>query len=255
MDNKLSHYPTTGPGAGCLYIPFAFPGVPSVGCAFSTAYGGSVSMSVCPEDTRQAPANRRRLLDALGLSRWAELKQVHGDGFVVDARETSPDQAAELEADGHCTREKGLALLIKTADCQPILFAAEDGSAVAALHAGWRGNAVNYPASGLKAFCAAYGLEPSRVLAVRGPSLGPAAAEFVNFAEEWPPHFVDWFDARRKTMDLWRLTKDQLISAGMRADRIFGLDLCTRSLPELFFSHRLRHSGRQASLIWIKEKA
>jgi YfiH family protein len=241
-----------GPDAGCLYIPFAFPGVPSVGCAFSTACAGSVSMTVCPEDTRQAPANRRRLLDALGLSRWAELKQVHGDGFVVDARETPPDQAAELEADGHCTREKGLALLIKTADCQPVLFAAEDGSAVAALHAGWRGNAVNYPASGLKAFCAAYGLEPSRVLAVRGPSLGPAAAEFVNFAEEWLPHFADWFDARQRTMDLWRLTKDQLVSAGMRADRIFGLDLCTRSLPELFFSHRLRHAGRQASLIWIK---
>jgi len=234
------------------YIPFAFPGVPSVGCAFSTVHAGSVSMSVCPEDTLQAPANRKRLLDALGLSRWAELRQTHGEGFVVDARQTPLDQAAELEADGHCTREKGLALLIKTADCQPLLFAAEDGAAIAALHVGWRGNAMNYPASGLRAFCSAYGLEPSQVLAVRGPSLGPAAAEFVNFDAEWPPRFAAWFDAQRKTMDLWRLTKDQLVTAGMRADRIFGLDLCTYSLPELFFSHRLGHVGRQASLIWIK---
>jgi len=209
-------------------------------------------MSVCPEDARQAPANRRRLLDALGLFRWAELKQVHGDGFVADACETPLEQSSELEADGHATREKGLALLLKTADCQPLLFAAEDGSAIAALHVGWRGNAMNYPASGLLAFCAAYGLEPSRVLAVRGPSLGPAAAEFVNFPGEWPPHFAAWFDAERLTVNLWRLTIDQLVSAGMRADRIFGLDLCTRSLPELFFSHRLRQTGRQASLIWIK---
>jgi len=209
-------------------------------------------MSVCPEDARQAPKSRRRLLDALGISRWAELKQVHGDDFVIDARETSPDQAAELEADGQGTKEKGLALLIKTADCQPLLFAAEDGSAVAALHVGWRGNAMNYPAVGLLAFCAAYGLEPSRVLAVRGPSLGPAAAEFVNFFEEWPPRFAAWFDEERRSMNLWRLTIDQLVSAGMRADRIFGLDLCTYSLPELFFSHRLGHTGRQASLVWIK---
>ena len=240
------------PGSSCLYIPFAFPGVSSVGCAFSTIHAGSVSMSVCPEDARQAPASRRRLLDALGISRWAELKQVHGDGFVIDARETSLDQTAALEADGQGTKEKGLALLIKTADCQPLLFAAEDGSAVAALHVGWRGNAMNYPASGLLAFCAAYGLEPSRVLAVRGPSLGPVAAEFVNFSEEWPPRFAAWFDAERRSMNLWRLTIDQLISAGMCAERIFGLDLCTYSLPELFFSHRLGHTGRQASLIWMK---
>ena len=247
MDSQaLSHY---YPG---LYIPFAFPGIPSVGCAFSTIHAGSVSMSVCPEDRRQAPANRRRLLDALGLCRWAELKQVHGDGFVPHAHETPLDQASELESDGQGTREKGLALVIKTADCQPILFAAEDGSAVAALHAGWRGNAMNYPASGLLAFCAAYGLEPSRILAVRGPSLGPAAAEFINFSEEWPPGFAAWFDTQRRTMDLWRLTIDQLVGAGMRADRIFGLDLCTHALPELFFSHRLGHTGRQASLIWIK---
>lgn len=239
------------PDAGGLFIPFAFPGVPGVGCAFSTAGAGSVSMTVTPEDTLRAPANRKRLLGALGLSRWAEVKQVHGDGFIVDAVETPLDLASEREADGHCTREKGLALLIKTADCQPVLFTAEDGAAVAAVHCGWRGNAMKYPAAGLKAFCAAYGLKPETVLAVRGPSLGPAAAEFMNFAEEWPPHFEPWFDAQRNTMDLWRLTRDQLIDAGMRPDRIFGLDLCTRSLPDLFFSYRLRHTGRQASLIWI----
>ena len=239
--------------SGCLYIPFVFPGVSSVGCAFSTVHAGNVSMSADPKDARQAPANRKRLLDALGLARWAELKQVHGDALVIPARETPLPQSSELEADGHATREKGLALVIKTADCQPLFFAAEDGSAIAALHVGWRGNAINYPASGLKAFCTAYGLEPSRVLAVRGPSLGPAAAEFVNFSKEWAPRFSAWYDARRRTMDLWRLTVDQLVGAGMRADRIFGLDLCTCSLPELFFSFRLGHSGRQASLIWIKE--
>ena len=256
MDGKIEaplHASAGSAEAGGLFIPFAFPGVPSVGCAFSTAHAGSVSMTVDAGDTAIAPANRQRLLALLGVSRWAELMQVHGDAFIVDAVPTPIDLPPERRADGHGTREKGLALLIKTADCQPILFAAADGSAVAALHAGWRGNAMNYPASGLERFCKAYGLEPSSVLAVRGPSLGPAAAEFVNFEREWPPQFRPWFDEQRRTMDLWRLTREQLVGAGMAPERIFGLDLCTRSLPEMFFSYRLGHTGRQAALIWIKE--
>ena len=274
------------PLSACGCIPFAFPGVPAVGCAFSTIHTGSVSLaavpdeSACPseklnrsagrasagqtasseghkgatlgEDGRKAARNRKNLLEAFGLARWVELKQVHGETLVPDPGPTPPELPSALEGDGSCTREKNLALVIKTADCQPILFTDSRGSAVAALHVGWRGNAANFPASGLLRFCETYGLPPAEVLAVRGPSLGPAAAEFVNFEREWPPHYRPWFDAAGKTVDLWALTRHQLVAAGMRSERIFSLDLCTRSLPGLFYSYRRGDGGRQASLIWIK---
>jgi YfiH family protein len=169
----------------------------------------------------------------------------------VDPAPTPSDQASTLQADAACTREKGLALLVKSADCQPILLTNREGTAIAALHAGWRGNAINLPATGLKRFCAAYGLHPSEVLAVRGPSLGPAAAEFVNFHQEWPPHFLPWFNGQKQTIDLWALTRHQLVSAGMAPEAVFSLDLCTYSLPDLFFSFRRGDAGRQMSLIWI----
>lgn len=245
----------TGASSSCLpqYIPFTFPGVPFVRCAFSCAPAGtfSVVLSVTVEAKAEAAATRKRVLGQLGLERWVELQQVHGDGLIIDPLPTPLEAGPELQGDGSCTREKGLALAIKTADCQPILLASKDGTAIAALHAGWRGNAMNFPASGLKRFCAAYGLHPSDVLAVRGPSLGPGAAEFVNFHKEWPAEFRPWFNEQRQTMDLWSLTRHQLAEAGIAPENIFSLDLCTHSLPGLLFSHRRGHSGRQVSLIWI----
>jgi YfiH family protein len=233
---------------GC--IPFVFPGLPEIGCVFGTALCGSIRLSAPGDDI--VAARREALLAAVGLAHWVELCQVHKDGFIVDARATRTEIPSALEADGSCTRERGLALLVKTADCQPLFFAAGDGSAVAALHVGWRGNAADYPAVGLLRFCEAYGLDPAEVLAVRGPSLGPGASEFVNFGKEWPATFALWFDAEKRTVDLWRLTREQLMRAGMRAGNIFSLDLCTRSLPGLFFSHRRGDEGRQGSLVWIR---
>ncbi len=235
------------------FIPFAFPGVPSVGCAFACAPAGTFSIGLAPDDKAkaEATATRKRVLGQLGLDRWVELQQVHRSDMIVDPAPTPLEAVSDIRSDGSCTRAKGVALAIKTADCQPILMTNREGTAIAALHAGWRGNAMNFSASGLKRFCTAYGLHPSDVLAVRGPSLGPGAAEFVNFHKEWPSEFRPWFNEERKTMDLWALTRHQLTEAGMAPENIFSLDLCTHSLPDLLFSHRRGHLGRQASLIWI----
>ena len=232
-------------------IPFVFPGVPGVRCLFGTALTGNLSLNTAPDEPARAAvrAARGRLLRASGLSEWSELYQVHGDA-CVEAAPTDPDVAATLEADGLYTDRAGLGLAIKTADCQPILLTCTGGTAVAALHVGWRGNVINLPATGVGAFCRAYGLMPSEVLAVRGPSLGPAEAEFVNFGQEWGPEFLPWFNAERMAVDLWSLTSHQLMEAGVPPQNIFSLDLCTKSLPELFFSYRRKDDGRQVSLIW-----
>ena len=66
------------------------------------------------------------------------------------------------------------------------------------------------------------------------------------------PDFANWFNARDKTMNLWRLTRDQLLEAGLPDEGIFGLDLCTASMPDSFFSYRRDGiCGRQANVIWI----
>jgi len=246
---------------GLSFLRFRFPGVPDVECAFQTRAGGASSgpyaqgnVSLMVGDAPQAAAaNRAALTGELGLEAVAELRQAHGDQLIFEPTAEAllrADTAPSVEGDGLAASRPGLGLLIKTADCQPLFFAHESGRAVAALHVGWRGNRVNFPASGLRAFCARYGCAPKEVLAVRGPSLGPAAAEFVNFAREWGDAYAPWFDARRRAMDLWRLTRSQLEEAGMAPERIFSLDLCTASLPQFFSYRRDKITGRQANLIW-----
>jgi len=254
-------------------LPFAFPGIPSVRCLFTTAHANNLSgVAETTVDGLHCVVRRKQFLcRAFGLRQWAELNQVHKDDFVgvplthapVGAAENSalkaedgsmaepPEFAPHASADGQHTAGRRVALVIKTADCQPILLAHRGGGAVAAIHAGWRGNAMNFPGTAVAAFCAEYGFSPQDVLAVRGPSLGPGAAEFVNFDREWPQEFAPWFDRRTQCVNLWELTKYQLQSAGLPSENIFSLDLCTHSLPGLFFSHRRKHTGRQAAIIWM----
>ncbi len=246
MDKMI---PPAGLGA---YLPFAFPGLPEIRCVFTTALAGNVSLEAgLPE--KDACANRKKIFHDLGLDCWTELKQVHGGKVYVDPAPTLPDLPSPFEGDGACTTEPGHAVFVKTADCQPILLAHNSGKYVCALHVGWRGNSINFPGTGVADFCAAYKLNPHDVLAVRGPSLGPGAAEFTDFAKDWGKNFSPWHNAKTKRMDLWSLARQQLLDAGLKAENIFALDFCTHSLPELFFSHRLGHAGRQASLIFIKK--
>lgn len=248
------------------FIFFVFPGVPRVRCAFQTrgraapatagnSYaGGNISLTV-GDDVSSVRAVRTALAPALGLAHLAELKQVHGDRIIFEPDEQcflQPFTPPAMEGDGLACSRPGLGLLISTADCQPLFLAHESGRAAAALHVGWRGNRMNFPAGGLRSFCAHYDCPPEEVLAVRGPSLSPAAAQFVHFESEWGAGYAPWFDDGRRCMDLWRLTRAQLEEAGMRPERIFSLDLCTASLENFFSYRRDARTGRQANVIWIE---
>jgi YfiH family protein len=247
------------------FLPFRFPGIPRVRCAFQTVSpssppprtprdGGNISLET-GDDPARGPANRNALIRQLGLEALAETRQVHGARILFEPDPAVPDQPPSLEADGMATTRPGLGLMIKTADCQPVFLAEPSGRFVAALHVGWRGNRQNFPGLAVAEFCARYRLRPEDLSAVRGPSLGPAEAEFVHFDDEWGPEFSPWFDPATHNMDLWSLTRHQLRQAGLRPGRIYSLDLCTMSLPDHFFSYRRdARCGRQGSVVWIEKE-
>ncbi len=252
---------------GITYIPFSFPDIgptlKHVRCLFQTRVGGQCSgtygggnMSFAtketPTNTRRAIlANRESLHGIVGYP-MSELSQIHGDVLVFEPDAITARDLPRHEADGHATCRSGFALMIKTADCQPILIAHKNASHIMALHVGWRGNRMCFIEKAIKQFCAQYALYPKDLLAVRGPSLG--VAEFVNFEKEWGDAFRPWFEEGTHMMDLWGLTRHQLASAGLLPQHIYGIDLCTATLNALFFSHRKEHlSGRQASVIWIEK--
>lgn len=255
------------------FIPFVFPGVKNVRCAFQTRTGGfsqnrdnmpfagdqgffaggNISFAV-GDHPEHVQANREDLRRTLGLDTLMDTKQVHG---VTTIFEPDPSTAAlhdepSVKADGMSTSRPGMGLMVKSADCQPILIAHESGRFVAGLHAGWQGNRQNYPGVAVGELCKYYQVEPRSLFAVRGPSLGPSAAEFIHFDTEWGPDFARWYAERERTVNLWMLAKDQLLAAGLLPERLFSLDLCTFSLGLFYSFRRNKITGRQGSVIWIQ---
>ena len=241
------------------YLDFRFPGLDNVRCVFTTRTGGhstgahsrgNMSLEV-GDDADAVRANREELRQTLNIRVWQELRQVHGQAVYMDMEDDFFD-GARVEGDGLGTNRPGHALVMKTADCQAILLADMDGRHVAALHCGWRGNAGNFPAAGVRKFCACYGVDPARVLVVRGPSLGPGKSEFVNFASEWEPMFKSYYNPATSSVDLWTLTRNQLMGTGIPARNIFSLDLCTASSQQFFSYRRDKVTGRQVGVIWME---
>lgn len=241
---------------------FQFPGIDNVKCLFSGRdkasghYAGNISFK-SRANQLSVLQNRRQLFamcQKMGMTAWSECQQVHGTHMLAEPKAADiashPDSLPQ--ADGMCCSSSGQGLLIKTADCQPVLLCDKKGSHIMALHIGWRGNRANFAQKAVLQFCARYNLKPEDLYAVRGPSLGPEHAEFVNFNAEWGENFQPWFNSHTKCMDLWQLTRDQLLNAGLRTSHVFDIPICTFSHSDDWFSwRREKHDGRQAALIWI----
>jgi len=238
----------------------------------------------CGDDPTAPLRNRTLLREGLALPsepRW--LRQVHGTDVVrfdaveamnaVGAAEAAKDAdrrtasrlpplpreaclAEEPEADAAVTSEAGVVLAILTADCLPVVLAADDGGEIAAAHAGWRG----LSAGVLEATVAAMRTPAERVQAWLGPAAGPQAYEI---GEEVRAAFVDR-DPRAAAafvptrpghwrIDLYALARQRLADAGLTAEAVHGGGLCTIADAARFYSYRRdARTGRMATLVWIE---
>jgi YfiH family protein len=213
-------------------------------------------------DAAPAVASNRALFAEALAARPVFLTQVHGLHAVQLAEETRDG----TQADGCVTTTPRVACTIMVADCLPVLFAATNGRAVAAAHAGWRGLAEGAGQNILEAVWTCFrglaGIEtPAQTLAWLGPCIGPEAFEVgpeVKAAfEECDPAAVALFKPHRDgkwLADLPGLARRRLQALGIT--RIYGNDgsreWCTVANPSKFFSHRRdRVSGRLAASVWL----
>lgn len=115
-----------------------------VDLAFTDRYGGvsaapydELNLAVNGADTIEAKAenHRRVLTDFAPGAAYADLYQVHGRE-VADAQ-----PGVRPHADGIVTTEHDVVLLVRSADCVPVLLADPDNGVIGAVHAGRRGMA------------------------------------------------------------------------------------------------------------------
>jgi len=179
------------------------------------------------------------------------LNQTHGT-TVLEAlpenREKNADASFATHANQVCT--------VLTADCLPLLICHENGTHVAAIHAGWRGLAKGI----IEATLAAMHLPAEEMLVWLGPAIGPQkfeVGEDVYQAFTQPhPEAASAFHPHREgkwLANLYTLATQRLNAQGVR--RIYGGQFCTYTQEDLFFSYRRdgKETGRMASVIWIEK--
>lgn len=194
----------------------------------------------------------------VGRERLRLLHQVHGRSVVRanDTEDTGPP-----EADGLISDDPSLALVVRVADCAPILIADRRTGAVAAVHAGWRSTMQSIASVAVQRLGETFGSKPGDLVVAMGPSLGTCCGEMGDeVVEAFRAAGHDaatvalWFvreAGRRPHLDLWRANRDQLERAGVPPQAIHISRLCTRTHAAVFHSYRARGAaaGRMAALI------
>ncbi|NLK39516.1 MAG: peptidoglycan editing factor PgeF [Clostridiales bacterium] len=147
--------------------------------------------------------------------------------------------------DGYVTDRKNIALGVKIADCVPILLSDNEAGVIAAIHAGWRGTALQIVARGVKMMCE-IGAAPHRIAAAIGPAIGQCCYEIGEEVVEQLTGLpsADQYISPSKTAqnkyyaDLKALNRAILMRMGVPSDNIDISPLCTACLSDLFHSHR-----------------
>lgn len=248
------------------YIKPDWPAPPNI-VAYTTTRNGGVSKppyasfnlgSMAGDDQEAVALNRKKLSVDLHLPQepfW--LKQEHTSTVRAAANHT--DRRFPAVADASFTRTPEIVCAVLTADCVPILVCDQNGSVVAAIHAGWKGIAAGIIAVTVSAM----NVLPDKLLAWLGPAIGPSAFKvnqevYETFCNKNPTcqdafiKCLDQFPNNVYFANIYGLASIFLQQSGI--NKIYGSKHCTFTQKDLFFSYRRdgEKSGRMASLIYLK---
>jgi hypothetical protein len=191
---------------------------------------------------------------------------------------------AGAAGDGLITSAPGVLLAVKVADCLPIIVADRKRRAVGIFHAGWRGTVQRIVEKGIGEMRRQLGCNPANLMAVIGPGIGACCYEIGEEVEhEFDSQFAysrelfeDVFDswslktkypmlflnqrapghgepAMSRHLDLVKANWCQLLDAGVPAENIQSLNLCTACRTDLFFSYRKEHvTGRMLAVVGLR---
>jgi YfiH family protein len=193
------------------------------------------------------------LLDDPALLPPVRLRQVHGAEVV-------PATGEVQDADGLWTREPGLAIGVRVADCVPILLAglAQGRPWVAALHAGWRGATAGILRRGV-ALYTDLGGAPAQLAWALGPAIlqchfevGEEVLDAARRDPAWREDLATPGPRGRAHLDLHGFLRAQALDLGLAPDRDGSVARCTYCEPGLLHSFRRGDlTGRQWGSVTI----
>ena len=244
----------------------------SVPHCFTTRFGGVSegifdSMNIAIKEGESEENVRQNLTilgDALGfaLEDLITTRQTHSDivRVVTRADHRGPFHRNYPECDGLVTNDPGVALLIYTADCTPLLFHDPVTGAVGAAHAGWKGTVKGIGARTVAAMVEAFGCDPAEIRAAIGPNIG-----FCHFETDAdvPEALIAAFGQEaeqfiRKSGEKYYVNLKEINALILRRAGVRHIEIsesCTVCEHDRFWSHRYTKGqrGSQGAIILCKE--
>ena len=164
------------------------------------------------------------------------------------------------ECDALITNDPGVALVIFTADCTPLLFHDPVTGAVGAAHAGWKGTAQNIGAKTVEAMVRDFGCDPANIRAAIGPNVGYCHFEtdadvpeamIAAYGEEVKEYIRT--QGEKFYLDLKAINALSIRRTGVQHIEI-STD-CTMCSPDRYWSHRITGNirGSQGAVIVCRE--
>ena len=256
------------------YSCTAFESLPWLRHGFSTRRGGiprisgghdaSLNLNLTSWDSpERVDENRRRFLAALAMENGAlvTLNQIHSDRVHVVTGHSDPLTA--IEGDALITKEKNVAIAIKTADCFPLLIADPIHKAVGAVHSGWRGTLSNIVACTIEEMSQHFSSDPAELMIALGPGIRDCCFEVGTevadlFAEACPeiaPALPISDRPGKFLVDLVKVLHVQLTRSGVPTKNRYDMGICTCCNTQEFFSYRAEgaSAGRMMSIISIRQ--
>ncbi len=242
---------------------------------FSTRLGGvsskeftSMNLGYNRGDTvENVNQNFKTVADVLDckLEDFVLSSQIHKDDIVavdLSHKGVGISKKGFESADALITNQKGVALVIVTADCVPILFCDTEKKVIAAAHAGWRGTVLNIASKVVSKMVKDYSCNVKDIHCAIGPCIGKCHFEIgsdvadVLKENESCKNFV--FPMGEKfTADLTAINNYQLINSGILHENIQCSNECTVCKSDKYFSHRVMGSkrGTNASFVIMTERS
>lgn len=182
----------------------------------------------------------------------AALKQIHSTTVVVLHDGMKAGALEQTEGDALVTNQPQTLIVVRTADCVPVLLVEHTAGVVAAIHAGWRGALAGIVSDTIRVCMEEFGAKAGRMHLAIGPSIGPCCYEVDEpVIEPLRTRYPGWPAVLRETtkgkgaFDLKQLIYHQICASGIPPHQIGRLDHCTHCRADLFYSYRREGQVRE----------
>ena len=193
---------------------------------------------------------KNMFLDTFFLKDLIIMHQEHGDRVHTIRNGERPESG-----DAIILLEKGVAGIIKTADCLPIIICEPDVPIISIIHAGWRGTSKRITQKTVRKM-SALGVAVNKLVALLGPSIGSCCYEiredvYNMFKQEGFTENIFRRTEHALFLDLKKANIEMLRNEGI--EEIYDTGLCTYCDEDLFNSYRRGdRDKRQINFVSLK---